>query len=418
MRPTPEAVWWRSMDRSRANSHKERGAFDTGPRHRRVLAAGLLAPTRVVDTGGISQQGRTLGVGAATVDLSPVRAALKDSTPPEGRLDGLRWLSSRLKGEGIQVSAGSRVALYVEEFEKLVSSRLNLSTTEHGVLDRTHIATTEGGEIHDLARALLQPKPVRGWANQLRQLLPGQFAARGALPLDRLPGSRSVSMEFDAVSSDVHQLGARAVLAQFIERRLGGPDGLIEEAENTSRETTGDDRARTKQFELFVAMEARRRGFDIEFAEPDLVLRGEGCRLSVAAKRLSNIQQLEKRVREATAQIAKHGGIGVVALDLTAAFDLHRKVFVTNALAEHDELRAALDDVIRSHGSGLAALVHRQEGATAVAGITAYGRMMVFCRSERAFVALRSSHSGPVQVPAHPGFGPFRRFALGPVRSQ
>ena len=73
------------------------------------------------------------------------------------------------------------------------------------------------------------------------------------------------------------------------------------------------------QFESFVAAVCELSGYEIGFAEPDVVVRDDSCAFGIAAKRPSSKRRIEKNCRKAANQIRRSGLPGLIALDITRA---------------------------------------------------------------------------------------------------
>ena len=77
-----------------------------------------------------------------------------------------------------------------------------------------------------------------------------------------------------------------------------------------------DTRSRDKQFELYVASLFAHSGFSISLDEPDVTFEHRAGWFGIAAKRISSLEQIEKRVRQARSQLARNELQGYVALSL------------------------------------------------------------------------------------------------------
>jgi hypothetical protein len=76
--------------------------------------------------------------------------------------------------------------------------------------------------------------------------------------------------------------------------------------------------------------------------EPDVLVDVGSKTLAIAAKRVLSLPRLEENVRKARSQIADTPYGGLIALDLTRAFDLDSTVFLASSLERLDEIRRHL----------------------------------------------------------------------------
>lgn len=87
--------------------------------------------------------------------------------------------------------------------------------------------------------------------------------------------------------------------------------------QNSSTQSPGRD----VQAELFVFTACRKVGLNPKFEEPDIVCSLGHQKIPVAVKRIKNLRQLVKRIREGASQIEKVGGCGVVFVDVVIAMN-------------------------------------------------------------------------------------------------
>jgi hypothetical protein len=71
------------------------------------------------------------------------------------------------------------------------------------------------------------------------------------------------------------------------------------------------------QFESYLAAVSELSGYDVRFAEPDVVVQGDGHDFGIAAKRPRSKRRIEKNCRKAANQITRSGLPGLVALDVS-----------------------------------------------------------------------------------------------------
>ena len=87
---------------------------------------------------------------------------------------------------------------------------------------------------------------------------------------------------------------------------------------------------RDKQFELYLAATCQNaKLLPIGFGEPDVTCVVNGEPFGIAAKRLKNIENVDKRIHEAVDQFTRAKIPGVVALDLSFAWNRTNRVLVS-----------------------------------------------------------------------------------------
>ncbi|MBX3452466.1 MAG: hypothetical protein KF777_23145 [Planctomycetaceae bacterium] len=79
---------------------------------------------------------------------------------------------------------------------------------------------------------------------------------------------------------------------------------------------------RDKQFELYLAANCQNAGMlPVDCAEPDVTCVAGGIKFCIAAKRLKSFKSLKDHIRKAATQIANRKQPGVIALDLSLAWN-------------------------------------------------------------------------------------------------
>ena len=86
---------------------------------------------------------------------------------------------------------------------------------------------------------------------------------------------------------------------------------------NSGAHTPGRD----TQFELYLAAVCLRAGMLVDYEEPDVNFVADGTKFAIAAKRLKNIDRFEDRTKYAIRQVQETGRPGIVALDLSLAWN-------------------------------------------------------------------------------------------------
>lgn len=87
------------------------------------------------------------------------------------------------------------------------------------------------------------------------------------------------------------------------------------------QDSTAQSPGRDVQAELFVFAACRKTGLNPSFKEPDIVCSLDHQKVTVAVKRIKNLKQLVKRIREGADQITKAGGCGVIVVDVVIALN-------------------------------------------------------------------------------------------------
>lgn len=88
------------------------------------------------------------------------------------------------------------------------------------------------------------------------------------------------------------------------------------------QDNRGQSKGRDTQFELFVAAVCQSAGLvPVEYEEPDVTCTVDGIKFGIAAKRLKNVSNLNRRVKKAAQQIETAQLPGIVALDTCLALN-------------------------------------------------------------------------------------------------
>jgi hypothetical protein len=91
-----------------------------------------------------------------------------------------------------------------------------------------------------------------------------------------------------------------------------------------------NSRGRDAQFELYLGAVCQNAGLSPEFAEPDITCVVEGKTFGIAAKRLKGVSSVEKHVRKAAKQIKDAKAPGIVALELSIAWNPTNTPIISN----------------------------------------------------------------------------------------
>jgi hypothetical protein len=115
-----------------------------------------------------------------------------------------------------------------------------------------------------------------------------------------------------------------------------------------------DTRARDFQFEFVTAAMLRRAGFDVERAEPDIIIRSTPSPIAVAAKRLVSPNSLVRQCQRAVRQIRASGLDGVVVVDVTdMIYDPNLIVQAESFRDAHFTVSEAVSERLRSEAPGI-----------------------------------------------------------------
>lgn len=88
----------------------------------------------------------------------------------------------------------------------------------------------------------------------------------------------------------------------------------------------GESEGRDFQFELFVAAICQSAGLiPVDYEEPDVTCTVNGIKFGLAAKRLKNISNMDKRLKKAAEQVQEAQLPGIIALDTCLALNLENK---------------------------------------------------------------------------------------------
>jgi len=119
---------------------------------------------------------------------------------------------------------------------------------------------------------------------------------------------------------------------------------------------------RDAQAELFVFGACRKAGLKPVFKEPDIVCTLSGQALPLAVKRVKNMKQLVKRIREGARQITRAADYGIIFVDVVIAMNPknHRviaKMPDTDFGSAWSEL---LGELVKRHYGGIQQAIHNE----------------------------------------------------------
>lgn len=185
----------------------------------------------------------------------------------------------RLTAAGVRVPSGSRLHSYVKAFEAALPHAY--SKRPDDLLRVCHRALAELHDFDQIATTLCSAPEIQGWRERVVEALGG-----GILRTDE-------------------------------KRHI---------------------RARDTQFELAVAAFLRRKGCEIEFAEPDIVATAHGVTFAIAAKRPRSRRNLDNVIRDAGNQLLRGGVNGLVAVDTSVIVNPDDNHFITHKLSDDEQV--------------------------------------------------------------------------------
>ena len=229
----------------------------------------------------------------------------------------------------------------------------------------------------------------------------------------------AVATQLGIFSKDFQNAGELVALAHFLTCPI--TDIFVEpEVARDPPQAQQHDPGRSFQFQHFVAAHFAQVGLDVTFEqEPDtrLVVPNLGT-IGLAAKRLKSLKKLQANLKDAAKQISCQNLCGLVALDFTIAFDLHRKVFFVNSFEETHVLHPALDLALRSGaGARVAQWVRESRSGQAARGVIGHAAVLVYVRSTQTLGSAHLWYGGPVWAPDAIGWE-FLRNVTGSIRTE
>lgn len=171
-------------------------------------------------------------------------------------------------------------------------------------------------------------------------------------------------MEFSVIAG---QLATETPVTGFLypaNRAMKGGKLLADEKNKKS--------ARDFQFELFIGAIFKRGGYDVYFAEPDVVIHGSFGEIVIAAKRSRSMGNLPRLFEDADHQIDRSGKLGLIAVDISFLImpnDLHLPASA-NAVA-------LLNAAVEAFAADIRKNAHRLVKSPRTIGYISYGSMLV-----------------------------------------
>jgi hypothetical protein len=140
---------------------------------------------------------------------------------------------------------------------------------------------------------------------------------------------------------------SEAVWIRKVETALGGHFLAADDRD--------DAKARSEQFELYLAAVLFAAGNPVEFAEPDLVVQTQHGRLAIAAKRPRSEAKIRKNVIKGARQVRRHAIDGVVAVDLSFVNELGKPIFLKTISQQQVPSKVLLDGYLLENRDWLVA---------------------------------------------------------------
>ncbi len=225
--------------------------------------------------------------------------------------------------------------------------------------------TTFMGRFHDLRRKLadtlatleangIRVNPSSRFREYLRQLDAAVKADGVTVPksLDLAVWHRSL-IEIDDLALVVETLSANPPVSgwkEAVERSLSGGLRRTDEVKHSP--------ARDIQFELVIASILRKARYDVELAEPDVMVTSETPSFGFAAKRPRTTAKMDKNIRDGDKQIIRTPFDGILALDLTVLVsptDAH--LTTTDFAAAFEFVKQVANNFIHRNGGRVRSLV-------------------------------------------------------------
>jgi hypothetical protein len=122
--------------------------------------------------------------------------------------------------------------------------------------------------------------------------------------------------------------------------------------------------ARDSQFECLIAAVAQSSGYEISFAEPDVMVHDtRGFHFGIAAKRPRHFGSVERNCRTGARQVAKSGHPGIVALDLTSCYFGAMPRMIASPDAANTLVAEAVGQFVVTNAADLIRWVNRRAAA-------------------------------------------------------
>ncbi|MBE2250662.1 MAG: hypothetical protein IAE78_14085 [Myxococcus sp.] len=271
-----------------------------------------------------------------------------------------------------------RFDAYRGQLLEFVASGLSFADVnehERPLLRHAYSESHEVLNILDALSSLERPQVVR---REMLRVLAGDVSPRRARHYVELAGSVEQASEMGELESLRHLVEAPI-------ENLGTRESNSADIQST------EEAPRNFAFELWLATLIHRAGLRATKAEPDWVVDARIGPVGIAAKRIQRNSALGHRVREASAQIAAQDAKGatvggLVAVDLTLAYDLHRKHWVVRRAAETGQLHLTIASVLQQNRAVILNAIRNRPG---VIGVVLHAKALVFVRETQTLATVR-----------------------------
>lgn len=293
----------------------------------------------------------------------------------------LERLFNDLNESGVRAPRDSRFATYgaaMKSFASRGQSYADLSDDERALLRH---AAGEVEELCTIANVLEATPTLPTRHSELTRIIKGEgLAPRDARAFMDLAGCTAIARRCVPPEDKP--------LVELVREPI---EALRTRASNHRDQQSSEEAPRNAAFELFAGCLFKKVGVGIRKVEPDWLLEFEGEPIALAAKRIQSTAALRGKADEGAAQIrrAQERGAadcGVVAIDLSLAFDLHRKHWVIERLADAHELQQALTTILREQrNTAVEALTDRPY----VGAVILHLKAMIFILESQTFLTTR-----------------------------
>jgi hypothetical protein len=240
-------------------------------------------------------------------------------------------------------------------------------------------AAGETMEAVDIDRALSTAPEIPNWRREWTRILGGSLTARAARHYIELAGSAAQAAEIAESRNLRHLIATGIDDLQTNDPRVGPEQQSAEEG------------PRNAAFELWLAVLFRRAGLAPRKEEPDWILDTAAGAIAIAAKRVQSDRAVLARLEEGARQVERQvaGGAaaaGMVAIEMSLVFDLHRKHWVIQEESESRELHSAIVEAMRTHHQRIVVAL---SGQPSVFGVLLQAKALVFARETQRFLTVR-----------------------------
>lgn len=308
---------------------------------------------------------------------------------------GLDKLFADMTAAGERVPSSTRFHQYRPMLMKLRNGAID--PDDRAFWNVAHHAVNETTQLLKIA-AVLQDRSIPGWGKHVLQCLDGPPTPMGSKEVERLPGTIALGVELGFFGGEVpdettHLVGCLSLpISDLFERA---------EAKRDPPQAQQHDPGRAFQFEKYAAVHFAEAGFAIVLDEPDTQITVPNLgRVGLASKMVKSLKKVQDNLSDGAKQIASQQLQGLVALDFTIAFDLHRKIFFIDSLEDAQRFHAPLGVALRERvGSHVAEWVQRSSKGQATRGVVGHATILLYERKSETLGSLHEWFMGPVWAP-------------------